>query len=451
MISEDIDESETFSIQSIDHESADSHPSYTEINDQIWSDINAEPPASITLLQPEERHIPDDDKYFAGILDTEFLSKWNIGPQLTLKQSLMFERYLKQFRDIYAFKREPLGKVTVFVTFPVPRIDEALSLMRDCDTFSVQDAQSCFWQIQMHPKDQEKTTFVCHLGTFMFRVMPFGLTGAPASCNRTMTTIFAGLEGRISFIYMDDLVCYSKGVEEHLRRLVILAKKCLKYGLKMSAEKCTFGFPNISYLGHIISEKGISPDIERHRALLEKPEPNNLSELESFLGFMVYWRTYVPNFSVAAEPLYRMLRGKRHTRTFIWGREQRKAYKTLVDYILSGPILVHFDPTAELELRCDASNEGVGAILIQIKNKISGILCCASRTLSECETNYPITKKECLAIIFGIRKFRPYLYGRFFAIVTDHCALCYLLRSKELGRQLAVWCLELSEFDFEIR
>ena len=131
------------------------------------------------------------------------------------------------------------------------------------------------------------------------------------------------LEGRISFIYMDDLVCFSDGVEEHLRRLTILAKRCLKYGLKMSAEKCTFGYSHIAYLGHVISEKGISPDLERHRAMLEKPEPNNLQELESFLGFMVYWRSYVPNFSVIAEPLYQMLRGKRHTEHFLGKRTTR--------------------------------------------------------------------------------------------------------------------------------
>ena len=122
-----------------------------------------------------------------------------------------------------------------------------------------------------------------------------------------------------------------------------------------------------------------------------------------------------------------------------------------MQHILSDPVLVHYNPRAELELRCDASNEGVGAVLIQTKNGISGLVCCASQTLNEYECNYHITKKECLAIIFGIRKFRPYIYGRFFAIITDHCALCYLLRSKELGRQLTVWCLELSEFDFEIR
>ena len=315
--SENVDESETFSIHSADQESTNSHSSFTGINDQIWSDINAETPASMTLLQLKERHMSDDDEHFARILDIEFLSRWNIGPQLTLKQGLMFQRYLKQFRDIYAFKGEPLGKVTVW-RHRIPTESQPINQM-----------------------------------------------------------------------------CYSKGVEEHLRRLIILARKCLKYGLKMSAEKCTFGFPHISYLGHIISERGISPDIERHQALLKKPEPNNLPERESFLEFMVYWRTYVPKFSVVAEPLYRKLRGKRHTRAFIWGREQREAYKTLVDYILSGPILVHFDPTAELELRCDASHEGVGALLIQIKNKISGILCCASRTLIECETNYSITKKEC--------------------------------------------------------
>ena len=193
-----------------------------------------------------------------------------------------------------------LNDITRKDSFPVPRLDEALSIMRGCNRFSVQDAQSCFWQIPMHRDSQEKTTFVCHLGTFMFRMMPFGLTGAPASCVRAMSRIFHNLERRIGFIYMDDLICFSKGVDEHIRRLLILAERCRKYGLKMRADKCTFCYPTVSYLGHKISGNGIEPDLDRHTAILQKPKPTNIKELQSFLGLANFFRTFIVNFAQKA-------------------------------------------------------------------------------------------------------------------------------------------------------
>ena len=230
-----------------------------------------------------------------------------------------------------------LNDITRKDSFPVPRLDEALSVMRGCDKFSVQDAQSCFWQIPLHPDDQEKTTFVCHLGTFMFRVMPFGLTGAPASCMRAMTRIFKDLERRVGFIYMDDLICFSKGVEEHIRRLLILAERCRTHGLKMRADKCTFVYPSVAYLGHRISGEGITPDLERHKDILEKPKPTTVKELQSFLGFANFFRNFIVNFAEKAYPLTKLLRKKKVWR---WIEEQEKAYNQLIHDLTNPPVLL---------------------------------------------------------------------------------------------------------------
>ena len=215
-----------------------------------------------------------------------------------------------------------LNDITRNDSFPVPRLDEALSVIRGCDRFSVQDAQSCFWQKRLHPDDQEKTTFVCHLGTLMFRVMPFGLTGAPASWMRAMTRIFKDLERRVGFIYMNDLICFSKGVEEHIRRLLILAERCRIHGLKMRADKCTFVYPSVAYLGHRISDEGITPDLERHIDILEKPKPNTVKELQSFLGFANFFRNFIVKFAEKAYPLSKLLRKEEVWR---WSEEQEKA------------------------------------------------------------------------------------------------------------------------------
>ena len=341
-----------------------------------------------------------------------------------------------------------LNDITRKDSFPVPRLDEALSVMRNCDRFSVQDAQSCFWQIPMSREDQPKTTFVCHLGTFMFRVMPFGLTGAPASCMRAMTKIFHNLERRIGFIYMDDLICSSKGIEEHIRRLLILAERCRKYGLKMRADKCSFAYPSVAYLGHRISGEGILPDLDRHKDIKTKPKPTNLKELQSFLGFANFFRNFIVNFAEKAFPLTKLLR---KTQQWIWSQEQETAYQQLLSDLTNPPVLAHYDPELELEIRVDASDEGLGCVLVQIdKEGKRQLLAAYSRSYQLYEENYGITHKECLGILFGIRQARPYVFGRKFTVVTDHCGLCYLMKAKDLNSRLARWSLELAEYDFKI-
>lgn len=247
---------------------------------------------------------------------------------------------------------------------------------------------------------------------------------------------------------MDDLICFSKGIEEHIRRLCLLADRCKQHGLKMRADKCSFCYPSVTYLGHLITEEGTKPDLSRHSALADKPPPHNIQTLQQFLGFVNFYRHYIPNMAAIAEPLTRLLR---KNVTFEWGVEQQHAHHVLLDRLLSAPILAHYDPTAEIELRTDASDEGLGIHLVQIKNGERQLLACHSRTLSPAELNYHVTEKECLAVVEGIRKFRPYLYGREFSVVTDHCALCYLLKARDLVKRLTRWSLELSDYTFKIR
>ncbi len=494
------------------------------INEEVWSEINSYPSASMTFFTQYERELKEDDPYFSDCIDQEFLKDYDVSPDLIPRDRLLMQRYLQNNRDIYVFPGDPLGRVTVWKhkiptgdhppikqnpyrfsevqkaevekqvsemirlgvivpavtgwsspvtlapkrdgtwrfcidyrrlnditrkdSFPIPRLDEALSVMRGCDRFSVQDAQSCFWQIPMHRDDQPKTTFTCHLGTFMFRMMPFGLTGAPASCVRAMTRIFHNLERRIGFIYMDDLICFSKGVDEHIRRLTILAERCRKYGLKMRADKCTFCYPTVSYLGHKISGDRIRPDLDRHAAILKKPIPTNIKELQSFLGFANFFRTFIVNFAHKAKPLTQLLR---KTVNWHWEAEQEKAHQELIQDLTNPPVLAHYNPESEIEVRVDASDEGLGCVLVQVdKDGKRQLLAAYSRTYSSYEENYAITHKECLGILFGIRQARPYIFGRHFTVVTDHCGLCFLMKARDLSGRLARWALELAEYDFKI-
>ena len=191
-----------------------------------------------------------------------------------------------------------------------------------------------------------------------------------------------------------------------------------------------------------------SPLTWNDKDILQKPKPTTVKELQSFLGFANFFRNFIVNFAEKAYPLTKLLRKKEVWR---WSEEQEKAYNQLIHDLTNPPVLAHYDPEAELEIRVDASDEGLGCVLVQIDD--SGkrqLLGAYSRTYQQYEESYGITHKECLGILFGIRQARPFVFGRPFTVVTDHCGLCYLMKAKDLNSRLARWSLELAEYNFKI-
>ena len=341
-----------------------------------------------------------------------------------------------------------LNDVTVDDSYPIPSVDEALSILRGAKWFSIMDLDSCYWQIPMEEESKDKTTFICFMGSFAFNVMPFGLKNAPFSCMRTMDIVFGKYNRRICYIYMDDLLCHAVTLSEHMRRLVILFRQMEKYGLKLKTKKCHFIRKEVEYLGHTISAEGVQPDFGRVKAILEKPRPRTQKELKSFLGFISYYRRFIRDLARHASPLTSLL--KKET-PFTWGETQEQAHKYLIEKVTSKPILVHFDPAAKHELRVDASNQGLGAHLVQFDSEGQRhLLICASRTLRPNEKNFSVSDKECAAIIFGLKKFRPFVYGRKIDIITDHCGLKYLMTTKDLTNRLARWSVLLMDYEFDI-
>ncbi len=340
-----------------------------------------------------------------------------------------------------------LNAVSKSDVYPLPRLDDGLDCMAGSDVFSVMDASQMFWQIAVEPESQEKTTFVCHLGTYMFQVMPFGLKNSPATAMRAMNTILQSQNRKTCFVYLDDVICYSKGFPEHISRLRTLFELMIKYGLKLKPSKCFFCMESVSYLGHLVSKEGIRPDPERTAAIFTVRDPKNVKGCRSFLGFMSFYRRFIRDFSRIAYPITKLLK---RNEPFVWGEEQRKAKEELLQFLKEPPILVHYDPEAELELRTDASGFGISGHLVQIKDEKSQLLGCVSRTLTDAETRYPITEMECLAIVWSVMKFRPYLFGKLFTIKTDHCGLCYLMKVKDVNGRLARWSLRMQTHEFKI-
>ena len=341
-----------------------------------------------------------------------------------------------------------MNQVTKHDSHPLPRVDDLLDALKGYDLFSTLDLRSGYWQVGMNPQDMEKTAFIAPDGLFEFKRMPFGLSTAPATFSRAINIILSGLTFESCLCYFDDILIYSKNIDQHCERLTSVLQRFRQHGLKVKASKCSFGADQVLYLGHTISSTGVHTDPAKIKAIQNLPAPINVEKLRSFLGLAGYYRRFIPHFSSVAAPLTQLTQ---KSATFQWGAPQQKAFSILKQSLCSAPVLAYPDFDRPFILQTDASNVGLGAVLTQIDQKgLERVIAYASSTLSQRERNYSAIEKEALAIVFAVKHFRFYLLGRKFCIVTDNSALRWLHSMEPKGR-IARWIMDLQEFDFTVK
>nr|CAH0098669.1 unnamed protein product [Daphnia galeata] len=340
-----------------------------------------------------------------------------------------------------------LNSVTTKDVYPLPRIEDALSRMDGSRYFTILDMQSGYWQVAMSEEDRLKTAFVTADGLYHFKVMPFGLTNAPATFQRMMDVLLAGLKWNSCLVYLDDIVVFSKSIEEHLVRLEAVLKCLLSVNLKLKLKKCSFLATELKVLGYIVSAGGISPNPEKIAAIQNFPIPLSVRELQSFVGLCSYYRRFIKGFAELARPLTNLTKSNQ---PFCWGEEQQHSFEALKERLLAPPILAHPNYGLPFEIHTDASGYGVGAILVQRQDDQERVISYVSRLMSSAELNYSVSEKECLALVWAVDKFKTYIWGNKARILTDHHALCWLLKKRNLAGRLARWSLQLQDLDLEI-
>uniref|UniRef100_A0A672FZX6 Gypsy retrotransposon integrase-like protein 1 n=1 Tax=Salarias fasciatus TaxID=181472 RepID=A0A672FZX6_SALFA len=347
--------------------------------------------------------------------------------------------------------------------FPLPRIDESLDALSGAKFFSTIDLASGYHQVAVHEKDRHKTAFTTPFGLYEFLRMPFGLCNAPATFQRLMQATMSDLAFQMVLVYLDDLLVFSPSFQEHLVRLETVLQRLRETGLKVKMEKCHFLQPRVQFLGHQVSAQGISTDPEKIEAVKQWPTPSTAKELRSFLGFCSYYRRFIQGFSQIAGPLHEtvnecvkescQVRASQLFRS-AWTPQCQQAFELLKERVTSAPTLGYADFSLPFILETDASSQGLGAVLYQEQASGKKVIAYASRRLrgpEKNDQNYSSMKLELLALKWAVtEKFRSYLLGSKFTIITDNNPLCHLSTAR-LGAIQQRWVAQLAVFDFEVK
>lgn len=345
-----------------------------------------------------------------------------------------------------------LNSVTKPDSFPLPSIDQIIYSLDGARWLGTIDLFQGFNQLLIAEPDIEKSAVITPWGLYEFLRMPFGLINAPATFQRAITTVLTEGDyspedqiGKHCFVYLDDVICYSKTFEDHLAHLGKIFEALRKANLKINPKKTTLFKDEVLYLGYRLG-RTCKPDRRLLAAIENRRPPRDKLEVASFVGLCSYYRRFVKDFSIIAEPLTRVM-GK--TRTFAWGPEQQQAFDELKDKLLNPPILMLPDLSKRFKVYCDGSGIGVAGLLTQEdeEGRECLVACCSKKLPEAARRSWSITEIECYAVIYAVcEHWSPFLlqHPPGFDIITDHQALVWLMTAQHKGK-LARWALRLSE------
>lgn len=320
-----------------------------------------------------------------------------------------------------------LNELTVKNRFPMPVVDEILDELHGTKYFTSLDLRAGYHQVCMKEGEEFKTAFKTHSGHFQFKVMSFGLTNAPATFQCAMNSILTPFLRKFALVFIDDILIYSPAFDLHLQHLQLVLDTLRQHQFYLKQSKCQFAQQKLMYLGHIISVEGVSTDPSKTEVMLKWPTPSTVTELRAFLGLTGYYRRFVKHYGLIAKPLTTLLKKKQ----FLWSEAATVAFTALKKAMASTPVLALPNFAEVFTVETDASDVGLGAVLMQKGQPLAYL----SKALSEKNKHLSIYDKEFMALIMAVERWRSYLQYQEFVILTDHQSLCYL-ESQQLQSDL---------------
>ena len=347
-----------------------------------------------------------------------------------------------------------LNNITIKNCFPLPRIDDLHDRLGKARYFTKLDLYSGYHQIPIRQGDEHKTAFTSRYGTYEFLVMPFGLTNAPSTFQTAMNTLFHDWLDDFVIVYLDDILVYSPTQETHKQHVSKVLTRLQQHQWYCKLKKCDFAQTQVEYLGHFITNGTINIDPSKTQAMMDWPTPfKNLTEVQSFLGLVGYYRKFIRHFSHLAKPLYEFA----HKNTpFEWKDKHTDAVNALKQAMISPDCLVIFDPERKTTLTTDACDYAMGACLTQTYDTGDRPIAFISKTFNDTEMKYTLWEKELYAVIWAVHQFRPYLLNTQFLIRSDNKPTTQIITNHSLRTTTTTtnrvnrWLLSLQAFNFKI-
>ena len=341
-----------------------------------------------------------------------------------------------------------INQITIFDAEPIPQQDEIFAELARDNYFTKLDLSKGYWQVPLSPESKPLTAFRTSKGLFEFNRMAFGLVNAAATFSRIMRRLLEGLE--IAHNYIDDILVHTPTWEEHLIAVREVFERLRQAKLTARPTKCFVGYSEVEFLGYIVGKSTLRPKLDKVESIQNAERPTTKKQVRSFLGLAGYYRRFVPNFASIAVPLTNCTK-KGEPNVIVWDDSKENSFRALKARLTQSPILRLPDNDKQFILRTDASDEGIGAVLLQEFSGTKFPIAYASKKLSNCQRNYSTIEKECLAIVWAIQKFQTYLYGKEFIIETDHQPLACIRKSKVANGRIMRWALALQPYRFRIQ
>ena len=419
--------------------------SFEELGDCTMGNMCIETTTDVPIyLHPYRRSAADNlriEEMIKKLLEAKIIipshSAWSF-PLLTIPKPNGDIRLAIDYRRLNA--------ITKIRRWPMKLVLDILDKLKGSNWFTSLDLFSGYYQIRMDVASQKYTAFSSATGHYEFCKVPFGLKNAPSEFSFIMHTVL----GDIPFVevYLDDIFIHTCGeLIDHIKQVAEVLKRLWKVNLKINPAKCIWMAKEIKVLGHIVSKDTVTMDPQKVSAIVNRPIPINVKEVQSFLGLANYYRRFIKDFSKTVAPMYALCK---KDAKFVWSEDCRIAFKAIVKACSEFPILQLPDLNRAFIIYTDASGYAMGAILAQLdESGVEHVCAYASRLFKGAEIRYTVTEKECLAVVFAVREFRIYIGENQCTVFTDHSALVWLFNVEEPSSRLARWAALLSQFDLK--